>query len=309
MSFFQYFPKHIADLLIRKGFDETKIQEIRMRTGQPVIVIHNGMETVLAEKDIGSVVSQKDIQMTLEAISSYSLYAFEDEIRQGFLTIQGGHRIGVAGKVVCENGRIISIRNLSFLNMRFVHERKGCADHILPYLTDDEGRILHTLLISPPGVGKTTVLRDMIRQISNGTAYIKGETVGVVDERSELAGSWMGVPQNDMGMRTDILDCCPKAEGMMMLLRSMSPKVIAVDELGGRKDIDAVEQALFSGCRILATVHSASLEELKQKPQWQQMIEHKIFDRYVVLSKGNEGDHLAMIFDREGQVKRCGIRF
>ena len=309
MSFFQYFPKHIADRVIRNGLEETKIQEIRMRTGQPVIVIHNGMETVLAEKDTDSVVSQKDIQMTLEAISSYSLYAFEDEIRQGFLTIQGGHRIGVAGKVVCENGRIISIRNLSFLNMRFVHERKGCADHILPYLTDDKGRILHTLLISPPGAGKTTVLRDMIRQISNGTAYIKGETVGVVDERSELAGSWMGVPQNDMGMRTDILDCCPKAEGMMMLLRSMSPKVIAVDELGGRKDIDAVEQALFSGCRILATVHSASLEELKQKPQWQQMIEHKMFDRYVVLSKGNEGEHLAMILDREGQVKKCDIRF
>lgn len=309
MSFFRYFPEHISEMLNRSGIDTEGLQEIRMRAGQPLIVLHNDREVIVRNGESYYLITQKDIRKTLEALSSYSLYAFEDEIRQGFLTIQGGHRIGVAGKVICENGRISGIRNLSFLNMRFVHERKGCADQILPHLADRNGRIVHTLLISPPGVGKTTLLRDMIRQISNGTDDIQGETVGVVDERSELAGSWMGVPQNDIGMRTDVLDCCPKAEGMMMLLRSMSPGVIAVDELGGAGDMEAVQRALYSGCRILATVHSSSFQELKQKPVWKHMAEQEIFERYVILSKGEDGKHTAVICDGKGQVKACGIRF
>ena len=307
MSFFHYFPEHIAERLRRNGFEGKRLQEIRMRTGQPLIVVHDGREYIMSGTE--GKISQKDIQKTLEALSVYSLYAYEEEIRQGFLTIQGGHRIGVAGKVICENNRIRSIRNLSFLNIRFVHERKGCADSILPYLADENSRMVHTLLISPPGAGKTTLLRDLIRQISNGTEYITGENVGVVDERSEIAGCCMGIPQNDVGMRTDILDCCPKAEGMIMLLRSMSPRVLAVDELGGHRDIEAVEQALFCGCRILATVHSTSLEELKRKPVWDRIIEHEIFERYIVLSRGTNGTHAARICDRKGQVMACGIRF
>ena len=306
MSCLRYFPQNIAEELQRKICDKDQLQEIRMRTGQPLIVIYNGKELILHE--IG-LISQKDIQKTLEALSFYSLYAFEDEIRQGFLTIQGGHRVGVAGKVITENGIITGITNISFLNMRFAHERTGCANRVLPFLADEDRRIFHTLLISPPGVGKTTLLRDMIRQISNGTDVIKGAAVGVVDERSELAGTWMGIPQHDMGMRTDVLDCCPKAEGMMMLLRSMSPRVIAVDELGGRKDIEAVEQALYCGCRILATVHSASLEELKQKPIWNRIAESEVFERYVILSRDQNGTHMAKICDGKGQVKACGISF
>ena len=135
------------------------------------------------------------------------------------MTVCGGHRVGVAGQVVLEHGRVRNVKHISFINIRVSHQIKGCATCLLPYVIKD-GRLLHTLIISPPGCGKTTILRDLVRLISDGNSYCRGMNVGVVDERSELAACYMGIPQNDVGLRTDILDGCPKAEGMLMLLRT-----------------------------------------------------------------------------------------
>ena len=236
----------------------------------------------------------RKLRETLEFAGAYSLYAYEDEIRQGYLTLPGGHRIGVTGKAVTENGQVKTLRYITSLNIRVAHEVKGCADAVLPWLYSSEG-LCHTLLISPPRCGKTTLLRESIRQISNGRTGFRGMRVGVVDERSEIGGSHLGVPGLDVGVRTDILDGCPKAEGMMMLVRSMSPELIAVDEIGGNADMEAMENAISCGCRILATVHGSSLEEIRQKPLVSGLLQTGIFERFVVLDArhgtGNRASH------------------
>lgn len=179
------------------------------------------------------------------------------------------------------------------------HEVKGCGDRVIKYISD-MGRLYHTLIISPPRCGKTTLLRDIIRLLSNGNGERNGVTVGVIDERSELGASYRGMPQNDVGMRTDVLDCCPKVEGMLMMLRSMSPQVIAVDEIGKREDIDAIEYVINSGCVIMATVHGNSIDDIKNKPVLRKLVESKLFERYIVLSNDGEMGHIESIFDAMG---------
>ncbi len=296
--------------------------------------------------------TQQDLRETLEAVSGHSLYAFEEEIRQGFITIQGGHRIGLAGKTVMDERGVRTIKYVSFLNVRLAHQVRGCADPVMPYLLRD-GQALHTLIVSPPRCGKTTLLRDAVRQLSDGYAggigagtgradkdirslevkrpvtnvrnmgegrqaaaprgpgessavsdrseRVRGFTVGVVDERSELAACWQGIPQNDLGARTDVLDCCPKAKGMMMLVRAMSPEVIAVDEIGGKEDIDAMRYVMNCGCRVLATVHGDCVEDVARKPVLGDMVRERMFDRYVVLSSRNGVGTVEEIRDRDGR--------
>ena len=160
-----------------------------------------------------------------------------------------------------------------------------------------KNNVCHTLIISPPMCGKTTLLRDLIRQVSDGNRYLEGKTVGVVDERSEIAGSYQGIPQNDLGIRTDILDCCPKAEGMMMLIRSMSPEVVAVDELGDYEDIHAIESVIHCGCKLFATVHGSSIDDMKRKPLMQRLMQEKVFERYIILQNKDRAGQVKAIFD------------
>ena len=240
----------------------------------------------------------------MEHISRHSLYAFEEEVKQGFLTIQGGHRIGLAGKAILDERGIRTIKYISFLNIRLAHQIIGCADRIMPYLYENK-EVLHTLIISPPRCGKTTLLRDVIRQLSNGVGSQKGVNVGVVDERSEIGACFHGAPQNDLGIRTDILDCCPKAKGMMMMIRTMSPRVIAVDEVGSREDLDAMEYVMNCGCKLVATVHGNSVEDMLQKPVLQRLIQEKRFERYILLDNQKEIGHLGGIFDSRGTCL-CG---
>lgn len=295
-------PKSVRALLEKEALRYAKLQEIRLRTDKPLFLIYGGEERIIRnQRDGPYIVTREDIREMLEYVSNYSLYAYEQEMRQGFITIEGGHRVGMAGQAIVEDGRVRNLRYISSVNLRMSHEVTGCADQIFPYIIDGQ-RVCNTLVVSPPRCGKTTLLRDMIRQISDGNRWTRGMTVGVVDERSEIGGCYMGAAQNQLGIRTDILDCCPKAEGMMMLIRSMGPEVIAVDEIGTTEDVHAVEYAMHCGCRMLATVHADSMEELRRKPLLDQMVAKKQFERYILLGCQDHAGQVEGVFDSRGSL-------
>ncbi len=299
------FSGRVRRILEGMDLDFQKIHEIRLRTGAPLQMICGGKEFFpdengRASREGGGVcMTERDLRETMEYIGNYSLYAYEDEIRQGYLTIQGGHRVGIAGKTVMEEGKVKGISHISCINLRIAHSVEGCADRVMPFLWDREG-FCHTLIVSAPRCGKTTLLRDIIRQVSDGNGEHRGLTVGVVDERSEIAGACRGVAQNRLGIRTDVLDGCPKAEGMMMLIRSMSPEVVAVDEIGTAEDLHALESVLNCGCRVLATVHGNSMEDVRQKPLLGDLVERHVFQRYILLSGREAPGTVQTIFDSRG---------
>lgn len=305
-SVLKIFPARIRNVLLMAQLKMDFLQEIRMRVGQPLICLYEGREYFLSErgklcaegKD-GLMVSREELMETVSYVSRYSLYAFDEELKQGYITIPGGHRVGIAGKIVMDENKIRCVKYISFLNVRLSHERKGCADGVFPYLIQ-KGRFCHTLIISPPKCGKTTLLRDIIRLASNGCDQLPGQNVGVVDERSEIGGSYRGIPQNDLGIRTDVLDCCPKSEGMMMLIRSMAPDIVAVDEIGDYRDSQAIEAVFHCGCKLLATVHGSSVDDIKKKPLLQNLVQYHCFERYIVLDHEKSAGHVRDIFDERG---------
>ncbi len=290
------FPKRIKNIPMKQ------VQEIRCRVGKPMIVLYDNREAIVKDADgCPYYITEADLREMVSYISNYSLYAFEEEMRQGFVTIEGGHRIGICGQVILENGRIKNLKYISSLNVRIAHEVLGCADRILPYLTEDK-MIKHTLIISPPRCGKTTLLRDIVRQISDGNECQKGVSVGVVDERSEIGGCYKGIPQNNLGIRTDILDGCPKADGMLMLIRSMGPEVIAVDEIGLEEDVHAIEYAMHCGCKMLATIHGNTFDEIKQKPTIHRLMGEQGFERYIVLGNKRGVGSVEEIYDKNHRL-------
>ena len=293
----QVLAKPIVQCLEEERILFDHIQEIKLRIGKPLIIIYRGKERMW--KDV--IVTKEEIKETLEYISNYSLYAYEHELKQGFITIEGGHRVGMAGQVIMEEGTIKNLKYISSINLRISHEVKNCADKIFPYITYNK-QMYHTLLISPPRCGKTTLLRDIIRQVSDGNMWVKGCTVGVVDERSELGGCYLGNPQNEMGVRTDILDRCPKAEGMIMLIRSMAPQVIAVDEIGAQEDVHAIEYAMHCGCKMLATAHGYSMEEIQRKPIFEKLVQERRFERYVILSNRYQIGGIEAVYGENGSL-------
>lgn len=295
-------PRSIRMILKQEELEYEHLQEIKLRVEKPLLLLYRGGELIL-ERQRGQpyYVTKEDVREMMEYVSNYSLYAYEEEMKQGFITIEGGHRIGMTGQAIVERGKVKNLKHISSINMRLSHEIIGCADKVFPYITNNRN-LYHTLIVSPPRCGKTTLLRDMIRQISSGNAYLNGMSVGVVDERSEIGGSYMGVAQNDLGIRTDVLDGCPKAEGMIMLIRSMGPQVIAVDEIGGAEDIGAIAYAMHCGCKMLATVHGQSIEELRRKPILEQVIKEKRFERYILLSNERKTGQVVRILDEEGNV-------
>ncbi|HBY19944.1 MAG TPA: stage III sporulation protein AA [Clostridiales bacterium] len=274
----------------RLSLDGKLLQEIRLRAYKPVIIYIDNEEFFLSvygeiTKDITSamVTMPKDIADTLELMSEYSLYSYEEEIRNGYITIKGGHRVGVVGKAVIENNKIKTLKNISGLNIRISHQMVGCADKILMYILNGCS-IYNTLIVSPPKCGKTTILRDVARQISDGRERFKGLNVSIVDERSEIAACFNGMSQNDVGTRTDVLDGCPKVCGMRILLRAMSPDVVIVDEIGGEEDAGAIRDILNAGIKVVCSLHAADLEDIKNKKYVADLINEKAFEKIVFLS-------------------------
>ena len=288
-------------------FFET-VRQIRLRVNMPAFVELSSGEVFLGtqgeflvDRQRAWIVKKEDVERFMDAICGYSPYAFYEELKKGYITVPGGHRIGVAGQVVIEGEHIVGIKNICFINIRFSHEIIGAANGLLPLLYED-GQLLNTLIISPPGFGKTTLLRDLIRQISDGSNIAQGVSVGVVDERSEIAGCCLGVPQNQVGIRTDVLDGCPKKYGMMMLIRSMSPKVVAIDELGSKEDVEELKRVVHCGSRILVTMHGDNFEEIQQKPFARALVEERYFQRYVVLNEMKDGKQSFQLLNQEGKL-------
>ena len=265
---------------------QNQLEEIRLRLGKPlclrlmnseIFLTGSGKPTGWAEE--GYVVQEDDITRTLAAISGNSIYALEEELRRGFITILGGHRVGLAGKTIVESGQIRSMKEFSGLAIRIAREVPGCGDQLAGKILDEQGLPYNTLIISPPRCGKTTDLRDLARRLSQNLHVV------IIDERSEIAGCFHGKPQLDVGPRTDVLEGCPKALGIVMAIRALSPQLLITDEIGRREDTEAIEECLNAGVRIIATAHASSLEDLRRRPVIQEMFKQQGFRLVVVLSR------------------------
>lgn len=274
---------------VRKIIEENysdKIEEIRLRSNKP-LCIKIGQENKL----IDYIVKQQDVLQSFEKVCENSVYSYRRQICDGYITIRGGNRVGIVGSAIVDNGQVINVNYISSLNFRIARQIIGCSNLIIRELIDYENDSLYnTLLISPPGCGKTTLLRDIIRNISNGIENFKGRTVGVVDERGEIAAMYKGIPQNDIGIRTDVIDNMPKPEAMRILVRSMAPDVITCDEIGSLEDIKAIDYAMCSGVKGIFTAHGSSINEIERNPEISKLLDKHIFERIILLNPCSRGE-------------------
>lgn len=291
--------------LLEKLPEEAKrqLEEIRIREGRALEIGYRGQSrfvaadgTICQSADQAFMPSTDQCRKLLERITNYSLYAMEEELRRGFITVSGGHRIGLAGRTILEGGSVRAIRDIGAFNIRVAREVIGASDKLLPKLIDRTRRTLHsTLILAPPQQGKTTLVRDIARSISYGLWLApgaidwSGRKVGIVDERSEIAACVRGIPTFDIGPRTDVMDACPKAEGMMMLLRSMSPEVLIADEIGRPEDGEAIREASHAGVSVVATAHAYDLHDARGRPVLLKLLEDGTFTHVVELKRTSEG--------------------
>lgn len=302
---FEVLPKSIASTLQQLPPSMCEhIEEIRVRIQRPLEVLEKGKAHFLPYR-----VTAEDGIHLLNKLSQYSIYAIEEELKRGFITIQGGHRVGLAGKVITDGGNVKAIRHVTSFNIRIAKQKIGVASPLLPYLYD--GRWCNTMIIGSPQTGKTTLLRDLARMMSKGVTErnIPSKKVSIVDERSEIAGCVKGIPQFDLGDRVDVLDACPKAEGMMMMIRSMSPDVIIVDEIGRAEDSEAVLEAVHAGVCICTTVHGREWNDVSQRPTLRSIIEQNVFERFVELTNEHGPGTIRRILNQTGTVlyERMGV--
>jgi stage III sporulation protein AA len=290
---------------------QDRVEEIRLAVDQPLYLYYAGKEkTVLAEgSNRPYLVSREDVSRIVQIISKFSLYAFEDELKHGYITIPGGHRVGLTGRTVLEGGRVRRLCSISSINIRVARQVLDAAKPLLPFLVErGQKRPCHTLIVSAPKRGKTTLLRDIARTLSSGSSLLPPLRVGVVDERSELCGCFQGVPQLDVGPRTDVLDACPKAEGMMMLIRAMGPEVIITDEIGREEDVFALREALNAGVVVVTSAHAGSFADMKGRPVFQRILAEGFFQRFVFLGISRGIGTVESILDKEGKpIYRGGM--
>lgn len=292
-----FLPKNIADLISKlPPSQKEELEEIRIRINRPIEIMTKGAPLFLSYR-----IQQEDAFHLMNKISHFSIYTLEEELKRGYITVSGGHRIGLAGKVILEDGRVKAIRDISSFNIRIAREKVGIAEPFISSIYKDTW--VNTMVIGAPQTGKTTLLRDFARIISTGvhSKGIQANKVGIVDERSEIAGCVNGVPQLTFGHRVDVLDACPKAEGMMMMIRSMSPDVLIVDEIGRREDAEAIQEAVHAGIKLMMTTHGTNLHEIKNRPSLKGILEQKIFRRFIVLSRDEGPGTVTHLLDGEGK--------
>ncbi|MEA1960259.1 MAG: stage III sporulation protein AA [Bacillota bacterium] len=287
-----YLSPTVRSLIMETNHVWSELEEIRLRRGKPILLRTGDREITITPRGQlednlarGYVVTPEDIHRTIASISDNSLYAFEEEIRRGYITISGGHRVGLAGQVVMRQGEVKTVKAFSSIAIRVARQIKGCAGHLLPHLYTRSGVPMNTLLVSPPRCGKTTILRDIARSLSEGNKWGKGCNITVVDERSELGGCYQGQVQLDLGPRADVLDACPKAYGMMMALRSLSPVVIITDEIGRVQDVEAIYECVNAGVSVVSSIHAGSLEEVQHRPVIKNLMAEDVFYNIIFLSR------------------------
>ena len=263
--------------------DLARAEEFRLRTGWPMAVVIDGEEFSLK----GPPVRREELEQTVEIASRASLHAVLDQVRRGYLTLEGGHRLGLCGTAVLHEEGIHTLRGFSSANLRVARQVRGAAALVLDRLCSG-GRLADTLILAPPGLGKTTLLRDLIRLVSNGDGCTPLR-VALADERGEVAALYDGQPQLEVGRRTDVTEGCPKAQGLMLLLRAMSPQVLAADEITARPDVEAMSAAAGCGVTLLATAHGAELEDLARRPLYRPLLEEKLFRFLVRIRRDGAG--------------------
>ncbi|MDU2197989.1 MAG: stage III sporulation protein AA [Peptostreptococcaceae bacterium] len=285
------------------------IEEIRLRSQKPLILNANNKDYFYNEKendlalnmDNPYIVTREDIEQTFQIICKYSIHTFMDDITKGFITLRGGHRVGIVGKAIVESGQVKNIKHISSLNIRISREIIGCSDKILDHIISSNNQVNNTLIISPPQCGKTTLVRDIVRNLSNGNKKygFRGMKVALIDERNEIGGSYLGVPQMDVGIRTDIIETCPKDIGIMMLLRSMSPNIIVTDEIGNEREVKALYTALNGGVSLITTVHGDSIEDIQGRKELSRLLDKELFKKVIILSARKGPGTVEKIYDLE----------
>lgn len=288
MSILEYFSVNIK-LILQKELQDysTSLSEIRIRANLPIILKIGQDEKIINYKP-----TNEEIEIILQNICNNSIYAYQTQISEGFITIPGGHRVGISGNATIKEGKVTNINCVYSLNFRISKQIKGCSNEIIKNIIKNNSIISqNTLIVSCPGAGKTTVLRDLARNISNGMLEInvKGVDVSIIDERSEIAAMYKGSPQNDVGIRTDIINNTPKPIGIKMAVRSLAPKVIIADEIGNKKDAEAINYAVCSGVTGIFSAHGNCMEDLKKNPEINELLKLNIFKNIVFLDENHKG--------------------
>ena len=283
---FEYLADNIKIEIKKNQQNFQDVEEIRLRVQKPIIL----------KKSVGNIalthiLSKEELLETFQKVCEHSIYSYQKQISEGFITIKGGHRVGITGSCVIEDGKIINVNYISSLNFRIAKEKKDVSNNILEYIINNN-EIVNTLIVSKPGCGKTTILRDLVRKISSGIEeyHFTGKTCGIVDERGEIAAMYKGTPQNDIGIMSDVMDNVSKSKGMRMLIRSMSPEVIVCDEIGSKEDIEAINYAMTSGVKGIFTAHGNSLNEIMLNTEIKQLLDKKIIETIIFLDDKKRGE-------------------
>jgi len=285
------FPNNIKQII--ESLEIKELEEIRIKVDKPLL-LQIGRHEI--QQDYNP--TREDVKNILYKLSNFSLYAVSEELKQGFITVKGGHRVGICGNCVMERNKVKTIKDISSINVRVCREIIDCSNKVIPYIVENNN-VYNSIIISPPKCGKTTILRDIARKLSDGIPSLEfsGKKISIIDERSEIGGCYNGIPQLQIGIRTDIFDNCPKSEGIMMAIRSMSPDIIICDEIGSKADVESILMALSSGVKLITTIHGFGIEDLTNREVFKDLIGNKVFKRGIVLSNSEGTGTIEYVYD------------